>query len=309
MSRALARTLLLALLAVVAVLGMTFARNHSARAAELLPPVADATRTCADAGTVAGEAVHHAGLVIDFGGGRTETLCVEFDGEEISGGELLRASGYDVVFSGYGGLGSAVCRIDNTGCSDPGDCFCQCRGADCHYWSYWSYDEGAWHYQNLGLSSRRLYDGDIDGWVWGAPRTPPPQTSGSICPDATPTRPAPSPTPVRTPSPGPAGARETPAVPPPPSAGDTATAYFTPPATQDTTSAAAGTVGPTPEATAQARVISRSQDGGSAPLDPDAARQHGAGGGVPPGLFAFAVVAGAIVVAGGAAVARRRLRG
>lgn len=66
--------------------------------------VADAP-TCASASAdAAGQAVHHAGLVIVFDEQRTETRCVEFTEEEITGAELLRRSGLAVVSSGFGGL-------------------------------------------------------------------------------------------------------------------------------------------------------------------------------------------------------------
>jgi hypothetical protein len=71
------------------------------------------------------------------------------------------------VLSGFGGLGSGVCRIDNVGCSDPGNCFCQCQGADCHYWTYFELDGDAWRFLQTGASQRRVHDSDVDGWVCG----------------------------------------------------------------------------------------------------------------------------------------------
>ncbi len=140
-------------------------------------------------GTTAGQEPSHAGLVITDAEGDTETSCIEFAEEEITGAELLRRSGLSVVYTGSGGFGEGVCSIDGTGCNDPGDCFCRCRGADCAYWAYFSRSEGGWRFQPVGASQRSVRDGDVDGWVWGSGSEPPPQVSfATVCPlDAAPT--------------------------------------------------------------------------------------------------------------------------
>ena len=125
-------------------------------------------------GVTSGLEPNHASLVVVYPDGRVDSLCVEFDEETISGAELLRRSGLSVVFAGSGGLGEGVCRIGATGCSDPGNCFCQCSGGDCAYWSYFALnEEGDWRYQNTGASQRTLRDGDVDVWIWGSGRAPP----------------------------------------------------------------------------------------------------------------------------------------
>ena len=125
-------------------------------------------------GATSGQEPNHASLVVVYPDGRVETMCVEFDEETISGAELLRRSGLSVVFSGSGGLGEGVCRINDTGCSDPGNCFCQCSGGDCAYWSYFALnDDREWQFQQIGASQRTLRDGDVDAWIWGSGRAPP----------------------------------------------------------------------------------------------------------------------------------------
>ncbi|MCH7697398.1 MAG: hypothetical protein IH865_00465 [Chloroflexi bacterium] len=125
-------------------------------------------------GATSGQEPNHASLVVVYPDGRVETMCVEFDEETISGAELLRRSGLSVVFSGAGGFGEGVCRIDDTGCSDPGNCFCQCSGGDCAYWSYFALnDDREWQFQQIGASQRTLRDGDVDAWIWGSGRAPP----------------------------------------------------------------------------------------------------------------------------------------
>ena len=107
-------------------------------------------------------------LVVDFGGGRYVTRCVEFMEDEITGEEVLKRSGLNVIFE-YSSTGAAVCKIEDVGCSFPSDpCFCQCQGSDCVYWSYWRVENDRWFYSNEGASMRTVRDGDMEGWAWGS---------------------------------------------------------------------------------------------------------------------------------------------
>jgi len=129
---------------------------------------------------------NRAGIVVSFGDGRVESVCVEFDEAEISGAELLNRAGFPVV-SGSGGDSTAVCMIDDTGCRNPADCWCRCHGADCLYWSYHTLEGGDWRYSAVGSSQRRVRDGDADGWAWGkggvgSGAKPEPRTFDEICP-------------------------------------------------------------------------------------------------------------------------------
>jgi hypothetical protein len=168
---------------------------------------------------------HQAGLVVVFDDGRVVTRCVSFSEETITGAELIRRSGLSVVLGSYGGLGYGVCAIEDVGCQVGRDCFCQCRGTPCAYWTYsHRRSDGQWAISGVGASSWELHDGDVDGWVWGDGSSAPPTLSlTEICPGvdtadprqgAGPTS-APLPSPVLNPSPTPERAGSAPADPSP----------------------------------------------------------------------------------------------
>jgi hypothetical protein len=117
-------------------------------------------------------AANGAGVVVRHGDGRVVYAYVPFDEARISGLELLRRAGLDVV-SGNAGFGEGVCAIDGEGC--PADnCFCKSYGSPSVYWRYYTLKDGRWIYSSLGASVRLLGDGDVDGWEWsgGAPHLP-----------------------------------------------------------------------------------------------------------------------------------------
>lgn len=122
---------------------------------------------------------NRAALVLRLGEERVESRCVSFAEESISGYELLRRSGLDLEVQEVG-MGVKLCRVDDVGCP-AGNCFCECRGEPCTYWSYWHWNEGEWQYSVAGASSYAVSDGALEGWSWG-PGTPseaiaPPQLS------------------------------------------------------------------------------------------------------------------------------------
>lgn len=190
-------------------------------------------------GLVLAEEPNRAGLVILFGDGRVETRCVTFEGEQISGADLLAQSGLEVVVDTSSGLGISVCQIEGEGCAYPTEsCFCQCMGRSnrCTYWNYFYREAGetAWTYSALGAALRKVRPGSVEAWVWGDGHTPPAEslTFEAICAPppatvtatseptlavptsvaATPTRIPPSPTvrpPTPTLTPGPAPVNET----------------------------------------------------------------------------------------------------
>jgi len=41
-----------------------------------------------------------------------------------------------------------------------------------NYWHYWLQDSGSWEFAQVGASSRTLFDGSFDGWVFGSPQAP-----------------------------------------------------------------------------------------------------------------------------------------
>src|SRR3954453_21020664 len=79
--------------------------------------------------------IHRAGLVIQFADHQTQTACVSFPENEISGLDLLARSNIPYIAQ-QSGMGAAICKIGDAGCSYPAqDCFCQCQGAQCIYWT------------------------------------------------------------------------------------------------------------------------------------------------------------------------------
>lgn len=122
--------------------------------------------------------VNQAGLVVLFDEGDVLTECVTFE-EEITGYELLERAGLSVVIKDYGGgLGFAVCKIEDLGCDYPAkNCFC--RGDDIS-WRYWYWEDGGWVYSGLGASSRTVEDGDVDAWVWSGGEGEPPDLDVSV---------------------------------------------------------------------------------------------------------------------------------
>lgn len=134
------------------------------------------------------QTVNRAAVVVVFGNGNTQKRCIEFTEDQISGMELLDRTGLDVSVDASNAMGVAVCKIGRNGCNYPSqNCFCECQGAECLYWSYWTGDAGGdWTYSGMGTSNRALRDGDIDGWVWGVGTTssaspPPAITFEQVC--------------------------------------------------------------------------------------------------------------------------------
>lgn len=113
--------------------------------------------------------VNVAGIVVDYGDGRTAYALVPFEEETISGVELLRRSGLSLLSVEFGGLGEGVCAIEDTGC-DLSACrarLCQNGDPDSPFWQYVRDDgEGGWQPAPLGASSSMLEHGDVDGWFW-----------------------------------------------------------------------------------------------------------------------------------------------
>ncbi|HVL89114.1 MAG TPA: hypothetical protein VM841_02645 [Actinomycetota bacterium] len=108
----------------------------------------------------------HAGLIVESPSG-TRQFCIAFSAQEeaagFSGVDLLQRAEHDLA---------SVCRIGDDGCGDPGDCFCQCHdtgAASCRFWGYYTLGEqGAWSFAQQSPSLRRIRDGDVDGWRFGA---------------------------------------------------------------------------------------------------------------------------------------------
>ena len=110
-----------------------------------------------------------AGLIIDYGDGRISYVWIPFTEDEISGVELIQRSGLDPVTVGFGGMGDAVCQIDDTGCPVD-DCrkrLCQTSDPGSPFWRYSRQTSpGEWSFAATGASGAKVHDGDIDAWSW-----------------------------------------------------------------------------------------------------------------------------------------------
>ncbi len=131
----------------------------------------------------AAQGANHASLIVVFGPGDVFSSCVAFTESEISGMELVRRAGLTLVSQQVAGVGEAVCKIEEIGCNYPGEqCFCKCLGTPCSYWSYWTWESGAWVYAGRGAGQNMVKSGDINAWVWGDGQSEPPAvTAGGVC--------------------------------------------------------------------------------------------------------------------------------
>ena len=78
-------------------------------------------------GAATADEPNQAALAILFSEGRTETRCIAFEENAISGADLLDRSGLSVITDASSGMGITVCRVEGLGCAYPSeDCFCQC---------------------------------------------------------------------------------------------------------------------------------------------------------------------------------------
>lgn len=118
---------------------------------------------------VSAAGVNVAGLIVDYGDGRVSYAWVPFSEEEISGVDLLERSGLDVVTVGFGGMGEAVCQIDDTGCP-VGECrrrMCQTSDPESPFWRYSRQaEDGTWGLAATGASGAKVRNGDVDAWAW-----------------------------------------------------------------------------------------------------------------------------------------------
>lgn len=118
-----------------------------------------------------GEGLNRAGLIVAHGDGRMAYVVVEFEEPELSGAEFIHRSGLVTTEVSFGGLGVAICAIDETGCDVS-----ECRKRVCHgpqpddpYWQYFLGDpDGSWQASPLGVSADAVANGAVRALVWSA---------------------------------------------------------------------------------------------------------------------------------------------
>ncbi|MCL5275058.1 MAG: hypothetical protein M1434_10005 [Chloroflexi bacterium] len=119
--------------------------------------------------TSAQSSSNRAGLVVQYSDGQVVTRCVTFTEPEITGYDLLKRSGLPLVVDIQSG--GTLCKIGNSGCNFPAQqCFCDCQvlNQSCVYWIYYFQANGAWKYSSLGMSSQKVTNGAVNGWIYGA---------------------------------------------------------------------------------------------------------------------------------------------
>ena len=125
-----------------------------------------------------GDATPRAGVVVQLGDDEVREFCVDLQSSEVSGFELLQATGLALRVEDSS-MGVIVCRIEDAGCADSEPCMCACQDAgDCTYWAYNVLTDGVWGYSEVGASDRVVRHGDVDGWAWGTGT----ETSGPVPP-------------------------------------------------------------------------------------------------------------------------------
>ena len=127
------------------------------------------TPACVNAG-----APHRAYLVVEHSGGKSVQRCVGFQGDQISGDDLMTRSGVEFQTQTFSGMGKAVCQIDN----EPAQ-FSECFPKDKPYWAlYVERGDGGWQQAQTSYSQVSLKDGGALGWEYesstASPPPPPP---------------------------------------------------------------------------------------------------------------------------------------
>lgn len=127
-------------------------------------------------------AAHHVEIVVEHSWGGTLSACVGFSGASISGEEVVRDSGIQYDMQPYGGLGAAVCQLDNEPNPEPSGCF----GSGGYWELFVSRGCGAWVSSGTGVSSLQLDDGDLEGFHYVSSSGSPPPGPTGYCPPVSP---------------------------------------------------------------------------------------------------------------------------
>lgn len=179
---------LLAFLIVIAVVVFLFQRPEPAPEPEPEPaPIevvtpddtastqVDAEAAACPTPTTAGTGANQAGLLVTYGDGTSQSICVSFDGDSITGYQLLQNSGLDIVTQYFDGLGEALCKITGDAGSDGCDyptqtCFC-----DSSTWVLFvTNDQTTWTKSDEGMSKAMVSAGGAQAQLWGNDTQSPP---------------------------------------------------------------------------------------------------------------------------------------
>jgi hypothetical protein len=157
-----------------------------------------ATPLCAQAA-----GANHVGIVVEHGDGSVIRRCVSFTTPTITALNVLHGSGIQYSTSGFsGGLGDAVCQIDN----EPAQ-YTSCLPASGSYWVFFVLSPtGGWTTAPQGVSNESVSNGGDIGFRYD-PLTgadPQPVSPAGTCPVSTPT-PTPTATPTASAAPTPVG--------------------------------------------------------------------------------------------------------
>ena len=116
-----------------------------------------------------------AGLYVEWKDGFSVEFAVNFDTPSLTGWELLDAvkgeTTLETVVEDFG-WGDFIDGIIYEGHSNIG------YGGDADWWHYWIMNAPStdWVSPAYGIADRTLYDGDVDGWVYGRDTIPEPCT-------------------------------------------------------------------------------------------------------------------------------------
>lgn len=117
----------------------------------------------------AADSWQEAGILIDYGDDRITWVWVPFEDPEITVFELLDRSDLDLVTVGFGGMGEAICQVDDTGCP-VADCrtrMCQATSSS-PFWRFLKLSGDEWAFMGAGVSGTKATDGDIYALSWSA---------------------------------------------------------------------------------------------------------------------------------------------
>ncbi|MEM7049096.1 MAG: hypothetical protein AAF604_05530 [Acidobacteriota bacterium] len=125
--------------------------------------------------TNSGSGANRAGLLVTFGDGTSQSVCVSFDEPTISGYQLLEDSGLQIVTKDFGGsLGQALCKVTGSSTSNgcpSDDCFCH---SPPNSWVFFVTDQTSWQESSTGISSTNVKDGGAQAQLWGNNTQSPP---------------------------------------------------------------------------------------------------------------------------------------